>query len=168
MILLPNNKWHDLANPWASEPDLAQIAKALGNICRFNGNTSRHYSVAEHSIRVAQLVPTQHKLAALLHDAAEAFVGDMVSPLRKMVDGFNDIEMDHLKWIGRHSGVELVHLPIEVRHADLTMLATELRDLLGCNPPFELGEPLEARIGGAPLADPAAVWLAAVRGRLGK
>lgn len=142
---------------------MLMIAKALGNICRFNGNTVRHYSVAEHSVRVAQLVPQQFKLAALMHDAAEAYVGDMSSPLRELVPDFNDIERDHLRWLGRHFGVELSQLPVEVRRADLTMLATELRDLLGCTPPDDLMPPLEARIGGAPAVEPWQIWLHEVK-----
>ncbi len=160
MMLLPGSVWHQLNDPWNSPaPDLLMIARALGNICRFNGNTNRHYSVAEHSVRVAQLVPPQHRLAALLHDAAEAYVGDMASPLRQLVPDFNAIELDHLRWLGRHFGVELSQLPVEVRRADLIMLSTELRDLLGCTPPDDYPEPLAARIGDAPAVAPWQIWL---------
>lgn len=69
------------------------IAHALSNICRFGGHTIEHYSVAEHSILVAALAPEDFKLEALLHDAAEAYVGDVIKPLKNLLgNSYTDIE----------------------------------------------------------------------------
>ncbi len=110
---------------------IEDIAHSLSMICRFGGHIPRHYSVAEHSILVAQLVPDEFKLAALLHDATEAYVGDMVAPLKRienmrpyrymedMIGGFIESKFD----------VELEH---EVIHkADIQALYIEARSFYG-------------------------------------
>ena len=67
---------------------LDDIATALSNICRYNGHVPTFYSVAEHSAHVADLIfertaSRELALTGLLHDAAEAYVGDMVRPLKR-------------------------------------------------------------------------------------
>lgn len=67
---------------------LDDIAQSLSLICRYNGHIPSFYSVAEHSVRVSMwlyfhLYPLEDQLAGLMHDAAEAYVGDMVRPLKR-------------------------------------------------------------------------------------
>ena len=76
-------------DPRPEEVCIEDIAHALANICRFGGHCKRFYSVAQHSILVADLVAQvepQFRLAALLHDAPEAYIGDMVRPLKRFSD----------------------------------------------------------------------------------
>ena len=139
----------DLLAPTAEMVQPLDIAHALAHLCRFNGHTLQHYSVAEHSIRVAQLVPAEHQLAALLHDATEAYVGDMVRPLKQVLPGYQQIEQRVWKAICQRFDLDPV-LPECVHQADMVMLATERRDLMPDHPAqwecLDGVEPLRARI----------------------
>ncbi len=117
---------------------LDDIAHALGNICRWGGHVREHYSVAQHSVLVSRAVPRRHAAAALLHDAAEAFLGDVVTPLKRMlvVDGedFAQVEYGLLQAIYRRMGVEWPQHWGEIFHADDAVRAAEARDLMGLDP----------------------------------
>lgn len=69
-----------------AKPDdiwIADIAHALARTCRYGGHVTHHLSVARHSIWVSEeLDGTGHELWGLLHDASEAYLGDMVKPLK--------------------------------------------------------------------------------------
>lgn len=73
-------------SPLAMDPqdiDIRDIAHHLSNICRYTGATPHHYSVAQHSVIVSQyLKTTEMRLAGLLHDAAEAYLNDIASPIK--------------------------------------------------------------------------------------
>lgn len=118
-----------LTDPKSDQIDIGDIAHGLAYQCRFNGQVSRFYSVAQHSILVASILPDQLKLAGLLHDAAEAYLGDIVQPLKQFLPEFERIEGMFMTVIGDRLGIKLDHHP-EVKHADLVALATEKRDLL--------------------------------------
>ena len=62
--------------------DMDIIANALSKICRFNGNTTQFYSVAEHTCHLVNLVSDRAKAWALLHDAPEFVMGDVSGPLK--------------------------------------------------------------------------------------
>ena len=62
---------------------IEDIAHALANQCRWTGHVRRFFSVAEHSMNVAKLVPQELKLTALLHDASEAYLADLARPIKK-------------------------------------------------------------------------------------
>jgi 5'-deoxynucleotidase YfbR-like HD superfamily hydrolase len=107
---------------WPSKTSLAYQ-------CRFNGQTREFYSVAQHSLIVASLVPTDLRLAALLHDAAEAYLGDMVKPLKVLLPAFAAIEDAVTAIIADTFKVDFSdYAPI--KRADLIALATEKRDLM--------------------------------------
>lgn len=67
---------------------ISDIAHALSMQCRYNGHIKRFYSVAEHCWLLSHMVPLQYALTALLHDAPEAYIGDMVSPLKREMYDF--------------------------------------------------------------------------------
>ena len=73
---------------------LEDISHGLSMICRFNGSTIMLYSVAEHCVRASDLVKTKpQKRRVFMHDAAEALgIGDVVSPMKEGMTGFNELE----------------------------------------------------------------------------
>ena len=64
---------------------IEDIANSLSKICRFGGHTSCFYSVAQHSVLVAHMTGKDYFREALLHDAAEAYLGDVIKPLKVML-----------------------------------------------------------------------------------
>ncbi len=76
-----------------------EIAHSLARICRYNGHTTRHYSVAEHDILMADHVAKQwwatpqDVLTALHHDDAEYIIGDMSSPVKMKTPQFKEHEL---------------------------------------------------------------------------
>lgn len=131
-IVLESGGWFDFCNPDQSRFTLYDIAAGLARTCRFGGHTCDFYSVAEHSIEVAAHVhKEQEQLYALLHDASEAFLGDMVAPLKQLCPDFQSIEDMAQRHIYRHFGLDPDTVPESVKYQDLKMLHTELREL--CN-----------------------------------
>lgn len=107
------------------------IAIGLSRIARFNGQTTEFYSVAQHSVLVAQLVPERLRLAALLHDAAEMATGDIVSPMKALFPEFKVIERRLEEAIYAKFGVRANDRDHKIiKTADLIALATEKRDLM--------------------------------------
>lgn len=77
----------NLLHPTEEMIDIRDIAGALSKICRFGGHTSQFYSVAQHCVLVAAMAPENIKKEALLHDAAEAYLGDVIKPLKVKLGG---------------------------------------------------------------------------------
>ena len=108
---------------------IEDIAHGLAYQCRFNGQTREFYSVAQHSLVVSSLAPTELRLAALLHDAAEAYLGDMVKPLKVLLPEFAAIEDQVSAMIAAAFGIDFSDYG-PIKRADLIALATEKRDLM--------------------------------------
>ena len=147
-------------DPKVSEIFLSDIARALAMQCRFNGHCEAFYSIAEHSRWISlRLAPVEELdaleratsatgvsaykyqvglgLYGLLHDAAEAYVGDMVSPVKARLSAYRAVEDRVQAAIAARFGFASyeasgsVHLdcyPI-LKEADRRMLLTEKRDL---------------------------------------
>lgn len=113
--------------------DIVDIAHALSNLCRFNGHCRKFYSVAQHSV-LCSLYCQKYPLTALLHDAAEAYVGDVSKPLKKHLNSetFSQLEddiLDDILWYFGNDN-DCAGLPDEIKEVDMRMLATEKRDLM--------------------------------------
>lgn len=125
--------FHPMA-PRADDVDPVDIAHALALICRYGGHVSRFYSVAEHCVLLSNAVSPQHALWALLHDATEAYVGDMVRPLKRAMPQYREVEDRLMRVICDRFGLAPV-CPGEVEDADVRILHDE-RDALMSAPPL--------------------------------
>lgn len=144
--------------PRPEDVDIRDIAHALAMKCRFNGHCSTFYSIAEHSVRVSWLLEQQGPRGALwglMHDAAEAYLPDLGGPIKKhfyvhdgpKTESFDAAEDRLLAIIARALHFDPIDYET-VREADLTLLLTEARDLLGPPPePWNMPNgPLKERI----------------------
>lgn len=129
VIQLADGSYFDLDMPVATPLRIEVIAHSLANQCRYTGHCNRFYSVAQHSVLVSQIVPPELALTGLLHDAAEAVLGDVARPLKQMLPEFKELE-DRIEGIIFHQWGIPQPLPQEVKDADMVMLATERRDLM--------------------------------------
>lgn len=140
----------------------ADIARALSMQCRYNGHTSAAYSVAEHSVLISTAVCPEHALAGLLHDATEAYLGDMVKPLKRHISQYMEIEQRLWEVIAATYGVP-TELPECVKQADVRILVDERAALLGPTPAPWGTEHLQAlgvKIRALPQPEAEALWLA--------
>ncbi|HXT31412.1 MAG TPA: hypothetical protein VN716_19070 [Vicinamibacterales bacterium] len=122
--------------PTPEDVQIEDVAHALSNLCRFGGHCLRFYSVAQHSVLVSLLVPEHLALHGLLHDAAEAYLGDVIWPVRRVIErsspvleqlhGLADVAV-RLKFGLRDLAP---HEAKELKRADLVALATERRDVM--------------------------------------
>jgi hypothetical protein len=142
------------ADPEATEIRIYDIAHALGRICRFGGHVRvAHYSVAQHSILVSRLVPAELALVGLLHDAAEAYIGDIVKPLKSALYTFGPTgavgitALEARWWACIANTFDLPRtIPAEVHDADRVALYIERRDVMAPNASVEPGTPCAVRI----------------------
>ena len=80
------------ADPRPEEVKILDIASGLAKECRYGGQLPEMYSVAEHSILVASVLPPELKLQGLLHDAPEAWLRDMVRPAKTLLPQYYELE----------------------------------------------------------------------------
>ena len=120
----------DLFEPKTGEINIFDIARSLSQLCRFLGHTTRFYSVAQHSILVSQLVPEEDALWGLLHDASEAYTGDLPRPFKNLPEmlQYRLAEGRLMVTICERFGLK-PEMPRSVMLADKAMLATEFRDV---------------------------------------
>lgn len=148
------------ADPRVDDVCIDDIAHALANTCRFGGHTSRFYSVAEHSVHVSRCVPPRFALQGLLHDAAEAYVVDVPSPLKHMLTNYAEFEARSWRAVALRFGLPK-ELDASVKAADNAVLLAE-RDALLLTPPIPWTwaaglKPADVDIVGYP--PPHAKWL---------
>lgn len=137
--------------------DPLDVIWALANLCRYTGHARRFYSVAEHSIHVAQLAASyaidpfnaiMWAWQGLWHDAAEAYVGDVSSPLKSLLPAYKPIEARLTAAIAQRLQLPSIFVPA-VKEADFRMLATEAPQVLDWPPPKPWGPmppPAEVRL----------------------
>jgi uncharacterized protein len=123
-----NRFW--LFDPRPEDVHIEDIAHGLSNICRFSGQSRKFFSVAQHSVLVSEQLTKPYQLAGLLHDAAEAYVGDIITPVKHAIKGFDKIEAKIMGAIRTRFGLdEGRSFWNEVKKADDMIMATEFRDV---------------------------------------
>lgn len=117
-------------DPRAEDVCIEDIAHALANTCRYNGHSRRFYSVAEHSVLMADRFSPDQYMAryALMHDSPEAYLGDIIRPLKPFLTGFAEVEEKVERVIFNRFGL-VDSIPPEVKAADARILTDE-RDAL--------------------------------------
>jgi 5'-deoxynucleotidase YfbR-like HD superfamily hydrolase len=135
--------------PVVADICIEDIAHALSNQCRFSGHVRHFYSVGEHSVRVSRLIETslrsmavpaelvrRRALWGLLHDASEAYLVDLPTPLKShelIGAGYRAAEKALMAAICDRFGLPTLE-PECVHLADEMLLATEVRDLMFARP----------------------------------
>lgn len=133
IMITKSGKFFNFDDPDNFDYDIGSIAWSLAHQCRFNGHIDTFYSVAQHSVGVSHIVPDKDALAGLLHDSAEAFMGDVVRPVKMVFPAIKELEEIIRRAIFRKFGLD-EELPSVVKCADESMLSTERRDLLSFFP----------------------------------
>jgi len=144
-----SGKLVSITNPKPEDIDIIDIAHALSMTCRFGGHCREFYSIAEHSIRVCEVgqftcpINNDHPqaiaqaLAFLLHDAAEAYIGDLITPLKSNLGGAHELETRWLRAIEQKYGLgtSLSEPSYDVKETDLRVLSFEVVKLFDCVDP---------------------------------
>lgn len=116
-------------DPSSEDVAIADIAHSLSHKCRYQGHTVVFYSVAEHCVRLSWLASPENKLAALLHDAGEAYLPDVPRPIKSSLAGFKEIEERVDRAI-----FERYNLPYpwaeEINQLDTSILNDEMKAML--------------------------------------
>lgn len=117
----------DILEPTVDMVTIEDIAHALSQLNRFTGHTKYPYSVGQHSLHCSHLVPHEDALWALLHDASEAYIGDMNRPLKHFSEAgghYQKVETNVMAVICQKFGLPLEE-PASVEKADRGMLYAE-------------------------------------------
>lgn len=142
-------------DPYADDIDPVDIAHALSLLCRYGGHVRTFLSVAEHCVLMSHAVTPANALWALLHDATEAYMGDLIRPLKASMPTYRVAEDRLMTVICQRFGLDPV-CPDEVKDADLRILLDERAAFL-TYPPQSWGavealRPLGVQVHGWPPA----------------
>jgi len=148
-MLTFSGKTIDYLNPTIEMICIEDIARGLSSESRFNGQTEYPYFVAQHSVLCSHNVPFPLALEALLHDATEAYMKDIPSPLKALLPEYKIIEQRLDSVIRQAFGLPPT-MSLEVHDADQRLLDREMRSFTSHLPrdeyplyPFGIGEGYE-------------------------
>lgn len=128
-ILTFTGKKVDPLNPNPKVFDIIDMVHSLSMQCRFQGMTSKFYSVAHHSVLVSYICPIEFAPHAIVHDGSEYILKDIPTPVKSRIPEYREIEKEWQSMIYTYFGLDSIEPP-EVKIADKVILATEFRDLM--------------------------------------
>ena len=136
-------------DPRPDEICIEDIAHALSMQCRYGGHTTRFYSVAEHCCHVHDACSDQNKLWALLHDASEAYIQDVIRPLKPSLTEYKTFERRVMFAVCQAFKMK-PQQPPEVDVLDKRILGDEAAQVMSAPPApwYFIGEPLGVKIHG--------------------
>lgn len=122
-------------DPRPEDVDIRDIARGLSMTCRYAGQVRKFYSVAEHCYHVSVHVPKEFALEGLLHDSSEAYIGDMIRPLKHQPEmyEFRRAETAIEAAVARRFALETTPEAHEaVKEIDNRILVDEINALSAC------------------------------------
>lgn len=121
----------DPFNPQPENFSIVDIAHALSNICRWNGQIREFFSVAQHCIYVSYLCNPEDAALGLLHDSPEAYLGDLINPVKHngSMKEYIKLETKFGNTIAKAFGLPNLDKTESVEIADLLMLGKEAKEL---------------------------------------
>ena len=129
-IEISSGRLVDLQSFDASLVTIAEVAHALGMLCRFGGHAKQFYSVAEHSVLMLQWFRTcrpnssrEEQRAILMHDAPEAFLVDLPRPIKAQLPAYRHMEERLAACLAER--FDTADAVVDVERYDLEMLAME-------------------------------------------
>lgn len=132
-----------LEDPRPEEIRLEDIARALSNTCRYCGHGKFFFSVAQHSVLVSYMCEEKDALWGLMHDGAEAYIGDLTTPLKKVIgQKIFDIEEKIFDAVRIRFDLTPATMPASVKWADRAIVIPECQALFGIDPVEDWGYPV--------------------------
>ncbi len=116
------------------EISIGDVAHGLANTCRWGGHVEEFYSVAQHSVIMSRVATAKFALVALMHDASEAYIGDIVRPLKRLLPQYTELEEKVMFALSVKFGFEWP-MPDEIKALDNAMIAWEHKNLRGQQDP---------------------------------
>ena len=150
-IKVRSGTYLDLSNPQPDQFTLLDIGAGLSKICRFGGQIQRFYSVAEHSYHCFNIargdgLSLDVQLAVLFHDATEAFIGDVVKPLKLMLPQYSEVEARIERVIAEKFGIDFEAAKDAIASIDHAVLMAERREIFGADGVKWIGEDSARRL----------------------
>lgn len=128
-------------DPRSEEIHIEDIAAALSKLCRYGGHCKRFYSVAEHCVLMACVAPDGFRLSALLHDASEAYLSDVIRPIKRHLSQYTVIEAALESAIATRYGIPYP-MPAEVKRLDNAIITDEREQNMVTPPvPWQQNDP---------------------------
>lgn len=115
---------------------IEDIAHSLSLICRYTGHVRKFYSVAEHCYRMSIEDLPGTPISRLMHDSAEAYIGDINSPLKRLLSigvcdcSIRNYEAIVVGFIENKLRIFIHHTSEDIKTSDKIMMMTEIRDLM--------------------------------------